>query len=489
VPTTEAPSPSGLPVARLRLVAQVPLYEVLGGINLNTTINFTEHLALTEYIATYIERSVYQYIDNQGYEWNTSTYGDAVTRAQDWSETVPASFALTLTPIHQVSNRMERHPDYFRWHLAEVRADQAGRLLAVIEVETTHLPEGESVRTIPLRCPYTVDLEANLADPPLTVGLVVDLTGRRLLAKTSADEITIEKVQRVVVPVDVGPLCTVKREHVEYHGGPLDGRSSDSEWPSVPIGDCPSCSVRVGLVLTDVGERRVTRLEGLFRESLAALGLGEITYTVPTERQSLARYRIDPEGIEYILQATERYSLRQGPAQVGGWWQFLGSAPGRLALQAISWQEVALTWLIDWNLETDVATVTSTDTALRPLLALTGNAGGTLTGRVGEAGSFAEWRWIPRAGTSVALGLQPQETFMLQPPPQMYDHLSLDYLALNRDYLYNRATGRFYTLSPEVPEQAAPPVLVPKPGIDLPYFFGGSWNWAWEQGRYHVVGR
>jgi hypothetical protein len=174
---------------------------------------------------------------------------------------------------------------------------------------------------------------------------------------------------------------------------------------------------------------------------------------------------------------------------VGGWWQFFGPAPGRLALQAVSPQEEARTWIIDWNLEADVATVASVDTAPRPLFALTGNASGTLVGRVGEASSFAEWRWVPRAGTPVVLGLPPQEPFMLEPPPQMYDQLSLDYLALNPDYLYNRATGRFYTLSPEVPEQAAPPLLAPKPGIDLPYFFLGDWDWTWEQGRYHVVGR
>lgn len=136
-----------------------------------------------------------------------------------------------------------------------------------------------------------------------------------------------------------------------------------------------------------------------------------------------------------------------------------------------------------------MATLAYTDTAPRPLFALTGNVTGTLIGRFGESSSFTEWHWIPRAGTPVELALPPQEPFMLQPPPQMYDYLTLDYLAMNPDYLYNRATGRFYTLRPDVPAEAAPLLLVPKPGIELPYFFLGNWNWGWEQGRYHVVGR
>ncbi len=413
-----------------------------------------------------------------------------MTRAQDWSETVQASFPLTLMPAHQVRNRMERHPEYFRWYLADVRADRAGRLLAVIEVQTTKFPGEEGVRSGTLEDGGDMTLEANLADPPLAVGLVVDLTGRRLLAKTSADQIEVEKLQRVVVPVDTGPLSVVRRLHVEFHGGPSDPDPIDSEDGYVAGADPGSYPVRVALLLTDAGERRVTRLEGLFRDSLATLGLGEMTYTTPTEQQGLRHYRYDPElTASYVLQTTERSSLRQGPAQVGGWWQFFGPAPGRLALQAVSPQEEARTWLIDWHLEADVATVASTDTAPRPLFALTGNASGTLIGRVGEAYSFAEWRWIPRAGTPVVLGLPPQEPFMPEPPPQMYDQLSLDYLALNPDYLYNRATGRFYALSPEVPAQAAPPLLAPKPGIDLPYFFLGDWDWTWEQGRYHVVGR
>lgn len=323
---------------------------MLGGINLNTTVDFTENLALTQYTVSYITRMVCQFVEDQwSYDCSTQSSGDTLRRAPDWSETVRASFPLTLTPAHQVRNRQERHPDYFRWYLADVRADRAGRLLAVIEVETTRLPEGEGLRTVTLESGHAMTLEPTLADPPLAVGMVVDLTGRRLLAKTSADQIEVEKLQRVVVPVDTGPLWTVRRMHIECHGGPEDGKTVDSEDGYVATGDPGSYSVRVGLVSTDSGERRVTRLDGVFRDSLAALGLGEITYTTLEEQASLIPYRYDPEGTtQYVLKTTQRTSFRQGPAQFGGWWQLLGPAPGRLALQAVSWTgPEGRSWLMD----------------------------------------------------------------------------------------------------------------------------------------------
>ena len=490
VPTTGATA-SGLPVAAIRLVRQIDLYEVLEGLNLNTTVQFTGQLQFAQYmpsweaITTCRDQDPDEFIDN--YMCTSTIGGESLPLVKTWGDIVSDAFPLQLTRSqHALPGQ---YPTSYRWSLAEVRGDRANRLVAMVKVELGCLPPEITSWHVPL---LEVNSSGALAEsteiarfggdlfcPSLWVWLVVDLTERRVLAKSSADEIIFQGTQRVVVP-PAGRIPVSVLEQVTYSGGKADGVYAfrAGGWATGGYGGPITQSREGPLRLTDRGEDRLDHAEGFLRPSLATLALGDVE-DQGTAEDSFTRlvYRSDPDGTAVYLRVPNTVPRSMSPAGFSHWMQWTGPTPGRLRFEAIA--EISPSqeensggsvWWVNWNLNPDTATLVYKETASNPLLLLTANASGALAARRNENRYLYDWYWIPWAGMPLALELPPA------PAPDVEFGPVGNYIGLDPDYIYNVTTGHFHVLRPGLPEQAGPPPLVPR---SIP----------WAQGTYHVVGR
>jgi len=483
VPITNT-SASDLPVAAVHLVRQIDLYKVLGALDLQTTVDFAGRLEFAQYLPKYVVTITCvdqdPKPDKDDYQCTETIGQDALdpTPVKTWSDTVRATITPQLTPDH--NSPPNWGATHYQWSLVDVRADRENHLVALVGVQTTCLPEEETIQRIPLR---EVDSSGALVDgneivhfdadffcPRYAMVAVVDLTESRLLAKSSEDRVTIQQTQRVVIPKDVGRFPVGIRYEITYAGGTQNGKGGPwwvTAWGGYPVPrEAPT---RVGLTLKDHGEMHLDHAEGILRPSLAALGVGDVGAQGTPEAWSFdVLYRMDLDGTAVLLRVPNVALGILTPVYLTGWLQWTGPSPGWLRFQAAAeksfWSHESTSWLVNWNLKTDGATLvytetTTDETTSSPLQLATANASGVLTFRWGQDG----WLWIPWTG--VPLGF----------PDKSYWDV-WDYVALDPAYLYNMVTGHFHALLPSLPEETGPPPLVPR---SIP----------WAQGTYHVVGR
>lgn len=476
VPTTGTVSQAGYPAVALRVVQQVPLYTVLGAMDLNTTVDVVGHLEFTQYMVSYTVRTICKDMDPDPvmdtYECTTTIAGDAVSQVKTWNDTTTAQFPLQLLPAHHRGSSWDIPK--FRWSLAAVRADRTGHLVAVVNIATTWLPPEEGTRIVPLlevnragglvESPYHMTLGWGMQTSPLWIAAVLDLTAGRLVAKSCADQIHFEATERAVAP-DSAPLLIATQYILEYQGGT---RHVDPEvaWVTTWAGGAPlsGTPARTGVTLSDRAETRVDRLEGLYRASLASVGLGTLEPTVsPGSYITRLLYRVEPDGTAVVLELPKASPLPEAGASA--WLRWTGPAPGALdfevhALNVHAEPWATRNWLVAWDLATDTATLVHAATTPYAFDTFLANARGVVI--VPWFDHY--WLWVPWAGPPVVL-------------PEMDAFPYWEYVAIDPAYLYHFYTGRFHAPRPGLPVDGAPAPLVTLPGG------------AWEDGAYHVVGR
>ena len=114
----------------------------------------------------------------------------------------------------------------------------------------------------------------DIANPPTRIVALINLTARRLVAKTSEDAIHIQRQQWASVPTAGLPSCPVcVLNRVDYSGGPFGSQSS---W-ACGLADAGAYDlgpgVREMLTYTILEGVKPLAAEGLFRANLASLGL------------------------------------------------------------------------------------------------------------------------------------------------------------------------------------------------------------------------
>lgn len=485
VRTTGDVTPSGYPIAGVRLLNRIALYETLNAINLNTTATISIRRDVAQYVITYTSRQTCDWREGVAgwsgdYDCTITIGGDTLTRARSWSDTLQYEFQLRLTPEQHAKDRWSARPPKYWWTLEQVRADRNGHVVAVMEIAGPQVAP-EDIRTIPLRA-FDQDgslVESEMAvtvggdldpihSPAFRVTVVVDLTTGQLLGKTATDSIVLDLTDRIVVPGRQGPFCVGFSESAEFRGGYWDGKTLDYR-----MGDCRNGSFfgipagtprQVALTIADREGMYADRADGLVRDSLAALGLGiNPAAAIPPPDPSDLAYRWSADGTTFIVLRLpgEPESLQRGKVT---WKRWFGPIPGRLGLWVVGptayWTEdtpVSPVSLVSWNLKEDTASVIYNEASEDPPFPILSNAGGVLTVREDDDG----WLWIPWRGATSFI-------------PDLNEFDAWDYVTLDPAYLYNVWTGHFHTLRPGLPEEAGPPPLV----------FGDE-----TEGEYHVVGR
>jgi hypothetical protein len=485
VRTTGEVSPSGYPIAGVRLLNRIAWYDTLKAIDLNTTATITIRREVAQYVISYTSRQTCDWREGApgwsgGYYCTITIGGDTLTQARSWSDTLRYEFQLRLTPEQHATDRWSERPPKYWWTLEQVRADRNGHVVAVVEIAGPRLAP-EDIRSVPLRA-FDQDGHLGESDMSVTVGgdldpinspafrvtVVVDLTTGQLLGKTATDSIVLDMTDRIVVPGTQGPFCVGFSGTTEFRGGPQDG-----ETLTPAGGDCQNGSFfgipdgtprQVALTIADQEGMYADRAEGLVRESLAALGLGinpAAANPSPDPRDLAYRWSADGTTAMVLRLPWEPASLPLGEAT---WKRWFGPTPGRLGLWVVGptayWTgdtPVSPVSLVSWNLKEDIASVDYNEASEDPPVPILSNAGGVLTVREDEDG----WLWIPWRGATVLI-------------PDLNEFDAWDYVTLDPDYLYNVWTGHFHTLRPGLPEEAGPPPLA----------FGDE-----TEGEYHVVGR
>jgi len=484
VPTTGDTTPSGYPIAVVRQLNRIPLYETLNAIDLKTTATIAIAREVVQYVVSYTIQSTCEWREvvsgSWEYDCTTTVGGDTLTAAQSWSDTLRYEFQLRLSPEQHAKDPGAARPPKYWWTLDQVRADRHGHVVAVVEIAGPQVAP-EDIRTIPLR---EFDQEGHLVESSMSVTLggdadpvnsplfratvVVDLTSGQLLGKTATDALVLDLTERIVVPGSRGPLCVGSTATAALHGGPWDGDTH-----TYGHGDCqngsffgihPGTPTEIALRIARQEGLYADRVEGLFRDSLAPLGLGiNPSPATPSPDPWDLNYRWSADGTTAIA-----LRLPGGPESFwlgeATWKRWFGPTPGRLGLWIVSptacstiGAPTTSVCLANWNLKEDTASVIYNETSEAPPFLIMSNAGGVLTVREDPDG----WLWIPWRGAT---------TFI----PDLNEFDAWDYVMLDPEYLYNVWTGHFHTLSPGLPAQAGPAPLV---------------SGEEDDGEYHVVGR
>jgi hypothetical protein len=473
VPTTGEISPKGYPVAAVRLLQRIPIFDVLNAIDLGTTVDFTEHLEFTQYRLAFTVQTVCRVQDPPiwGYEtYNcTSTFSDETLEPlRTLHDTVTARIPLALTPEH-----FGWGPAEYSWDLKRVWMDRTGHLVAGVVIQLAPLPGEVPYRGFPLLTPWRGTpvesgtyfyVQAKLEEPALSVLALVDLTAGRLLAKTGQDLIRVEKTQRALHPSPyyTGPCYLDVSGETLYIGGLRDGEREGPAFGAVNYkGPCASFSILDGRVVKTFAAEAGTRLDaldGLWQPHLALLGLGEAeAQTLPPEPLFIDYgYEIGSSGNRVNLRLDRAVPAYLGPAIPSAyynrlWW--FGPAPGRLAFQAdaVPWSArhsplsgPKRVWVGTWDLESGMPMPAYDETGPSVPVAVSGSQQGVFM--VNEAGR--SWLWAPWAG--------PTLVFPDRNPAEAWD-----YVALDGGYLVNVRTGVVHQLTEGLPVAADVAPFVP----------------------------
>jgi hypothetical protein len=493
------------PSVSVRVLSRVPIAEALEALDLSTLVKVDADVEFRYRLPTYQMHLACVYVvsgpdeSEGGYECTYAVGGDSPGIERTWTRTVSAEFPVRLDADHLGDPQGGEIPAHYQWALSSVQAGETGELFGLVTIEITHLPWNEGFTVFPeltieatgatVEIPAAHWVPVNIANPPARIVALINLSARRLVAKTSEDVIHIQRQQWASVPTAAWPSCPVcVFARADYTGGPLESRSGWTCESAGPDAFDMQAGVQEMMTYTILEGVKPTAAEGLFRANLASLGLAAV------EDRGVREFPGGPWGTLYpyrtncssggvcAIKLKQSIPVTLGPAGRLAYLRLGPGTPGPLHLQ-LNAQEFQDTyyatitpgggldpvgtgagglfrsWFVRWNPVTGDTSAALVDTAAKALHSLMGNSSGVLARR--EEGGGLLW---------VSWGGGPPISLLESDVPGVQD-----LIALEPDYFFNRQAGTFHSLEVGLPITGKPKSLVPAPLAPA--------------SGYHVIGR